>query len=327
MTDLALVTGATGFVGSALCRTLLDSDIKVRALHRSSSNLKQLQDLPVTFFQGDILDAGRMAQACEGVRWVFHAASESAYWRNPGAVRSSAVEGTRNLAEAALDAGCERLILTSSLAALGVPEGDELLTEDHSFNLPEDRFPYGAAKYHAEQVLMQVVEHGLDAVIVNPSLILGPGDVNAITGSMVIEAARGLGFFYLDGGFNYVHIDDVARGHLAALRQGKRGKRYILGGQNLSHYQAFSILAEVVGRRTPWLKIPNWILNPAAWLIDRVGGFVKLPFNTDQMRMSKHFLYCDIGPARRELGLAEPIPFRQAVEDTYRWYIDEGMLD
>jgi dihydroflavonol-4-reductase len=306
---------------------LLDSGLRVRALHRPGSNRKNLQDHPVDYFQGDILDRERMVEACEGVRWVFHAASESAYWRNPQAVRNTAIEGTRNVAEAAMEAGVERMLFTSSIIAMGLPEKGELLTEDHKFNLPEKRFPYGAAKYQSERVLLELVEQGLDAVIVNPTLILGPGDLNAITGSMVIEAGRGWGFLYLDGGANYVHIDDVARGHLAAIKVGERGKRYILGGENLPHHQAFSILTKVVGRRPPWLKIPGWIVPPAAWLIDQLSGLVRLPFNADQLRMSAHYIYCDIEPARADLGLTAPLPFEQAVEDTYQWYLDEGMLE
>ena len=327
MTDLALVTGATGFVGSALCRALVDSGLRVRAMHRSSSNLKNLQDLSVEFFQGDILDQEGMYEACRGVRWVYHAASQSAYWRNPTTVKQTAVDGTHNIAEAALATGVERLIFTSSLSAMGVPAEGELLTEDHTFDLPETQFPYGAAKRQAELTLLDLVDQGLDAVIVNPTIILGPGDLNLISGSFVVEAARGWGFFYLDGGTNYVHIDDVAQGHLAALRIGERGKRYILGGENISFFEAFSVLAHVVGRRQPWLKIPGWVVPPTAWLIDHLPGFMRLPFDGNQLRMSLNYLYCNVDPARHELGLGAPTPFRQAVEDTYGWYLDEGMLD
>lgn len=326
MTDLALVTGATGFVGSALCRTLLQTGVQVRALHRPSSNLKNLQQLSVEYFEGDILDPESMHKACSGVRWVYHAASQSAYWRNPESVRQSAIEGTRNISEAALTAGVERFIFTSSISAMGVPRQSELLTEEHTFNLPETRFPYGAAKRQAELILMQAINRGLDAVIVNPTLILGPGDRNMITGSMVIEAAHGWGFLYLDGGENYVHIDDVAQGHLAAAKRGERGQRYILGGENLPHRQAFGILTQVVGRRPPWLKIPGWVVPPAAWIIERLAPLLKLPFDASQLRMSRHCLFCDVDPARRKLGLEAPIPFRQAVEDTYRWYLQEGLL-
>jgi dihydroflavonol-4-reductase len=326
LTDLVLVTGATGFVGTALCRTLLDFGMRVRALHRASSNLKNLEGLTVEIFEGDILDRESMDRACHQVRWVFHAASQSDYWRNPETVRQTAIDGTRTVGEAALAAGVERLIFTSSLAAMGVPLKGELLTEDHRFNLPEAQFPYGAAKHQAEVVLQQLVEQGLDAVIVNPTIILGPWDINQISGSMVTEAARGWGFFYTDGGVNFVHILDVAQGHLSAARLGRKGTRYILGGENLSHEEAFTILNEVVGRSRPWLKIPGWIIPPLAWLVDHLPRWVGLPLDGNQLRISIHYLYCDSNPARSALKLDAPRPFRQAVEDAYHWYIQEGIL-
>ncbi|TFH33804.1 MAG: NAD-dependent epimerase/dehydratase family protein [Anaerolineales bacterium] len=326
MTDLALVTGATGFVGSALCRTLVDSGMGVRALHRPSSSLKNLEGLSLDFFEGDILDRARMDQACVNVRWVFHTASNAAYWRNPASVKQTAVEGTRNVAEAALAAGVERLVFTSSIAAMGLPAGSEFLTEAHRFNLREDQFPYGAAKYQAELALHEIIGRGLDAVIVNPTIILGPGDVNLISGSLVTEAARGMGFFYLAGGGNYIHIDDVAAGHLAAAEHGQCGQGYILGGENLAHKDAFTILNQVVGRPPPWLKIPGWVVPPAAWLIDRLRRWIQIPIDGDQLRMSRAYLYCDIAKAQKELLRDKPISFRRAVEDAYRWYLQEGII-
>lgn len=300
--------------------------MRVRALHRTSSSLKNLEGLSVELFQGDILDRERMDQACADVLWVFHAASQSAYWRNPESVKQTAIEGSRNVAEAALAAGVERFIFTSSIAAMGLPDDGELLNEEHVFNLPEEHFPYGAAKRQAELVLLEMVARGLDLVIVNPTIILGPGDANQISGSMVTEAARGWGFFYLDGGENYIHVDDAARGHLAAALHGEKGKRYILGGENLSHHEAFTILTQIVGRPRPWLKIPGWIIPPAAWLIDRLPRMIQLPFNGDQLRLSRKYNYCDISRAIQALNLDTPASFRQAATDAYHWYLKEGVI-
>lgn len=300
--------------------------MRVRALHRQSSQLKILKSLSVDLFEGDILKRKTIDRACDGVRWVYHAASQSAYWRKPGSVIQTATEGTRNVAEAALAAGVERLVFTSSIAAMGVPLQGELLTEEHSFNLLEGDFPYGASKRQAELILLEVVNRGLDAVIVNPTIILGPGDVNQISGSMVTEAARGWGFFYLDGGENYIHVDDVARGHLAAALHGEKGKRYILGGENLTHLEAFTILTQIVGRPRPWLKIPDWIIPPAAWFIDRLPRWIRLPFNGDQLRLSRKYIYCDISRAIKALNLEAPNSFRQAATDAYNWYLQEGVI-
>ena len=182
------------------------------------------------------------------MRRVFHVAAQAAYWRQrPEDVIRAAVDGTRHVVDACLRAGVQRLVLTSSLAALGVPLGDELLTEAHVFNLSPDRFPYGYAKRQAEIEAVQRAGADLQVVIVNPSIVLGAGDVHQISGSLIVQAARGRTFLYTGGGTNIVHIDDVAAGHLAAAERGRHGERYILGGENLTHRELFTLLAEIVG--------------------------------------------------------------------------------
>jgi dihydroflavonol-4-reductase len=256
----------------------------------------------------------------QGADWVFHAAAESAYWRNPEQVVSAAIAGTCNVVRAARAAGVRRLVLTSSLAALGVPTGEEWLDERHSFNLPPHRFPYGFAKHRAEQEAVRLAEGSPEVVIVNPSAVFGPGDRKPISGSLVVEAARGLGFVYVDGGWNVVHIDDVVRGHLAAARLGRPGERYLLGGENLTHRQSLEIIAQVVGRRPPWLRLPGWSVGPLAWLVDRLRPVGRLPLDGNQLRLSRRRLFCDLSKSRRELGLPDPIPFRQAVQEFWDWY-------
>jgi dihydroflavonol-4-reductase len=220
----------------------------------------------------------------------------------------------------------ERFIFTSSLSAMGIPEKNELLTEAHEFNLSPEMFPYGAAKYAAEKIVREKVAQGLDAVILNPSLVLGPGDLNQITGSMVVEAARGWGFFYVSGGANYVHISDVARGHVAAALHGEKGQRYILGGENISHKDAFTTLTEIVGRRPPWLHIPDWLVRVGARALKLLPRFPFLPFDANQLRLSQNHIYCAIHPARQALGLGEPLSFRQAAQDAYEWYLQAGII-
>jgi dihydroflavonol-4-reductase len=326
LTETVLVTGATGFIGAALCRALCSQGLKVRALHRSTSSLAALQDIEVERVVGDILDPESLAPAMRGARWVFHTATQSDYWRQPDRVWRSAVDGTRNVVEAARATKVERLIHTSSLAAVGVPDEGELLDEQHAFNLPRNRLPYGHAKHHAEQQALERAGDGLDVVIVNPSVVMGAGDIHQISGSMVVEAARGLGFVYTDGGVNVVHIADVVDGHLAAAQRGRSGERYILGGENLTHRRIFTILADIVGRRPPWLRIPGWAITPAAALLDLIGHVVRLPMNGDQLWMSGHLVFCDTTKARTELGLAAPRPFRQAAQEAYDWYRAQGVI-
>jgi dihydroflavonol-4-reductase len=325
LTETVLVTGATGFIGAALCRALCSEGLSVRALHRSTSSLAPLQDLELERVVGDILDPDSLTPAMRGARWVFHTATQSDYWRQPDRVWRSAVDGTRNVVEAARAAGVERGMHTSSLAAVGIPDKGELLDEKHAFNLPRRRLPYGHAKHQAEKQALASAGD-MDIVILNPSVVMGAGDLHQISGSMVVESARGLGFVYSDGGVNIVHITDVVDGHLAAARRGRTGERYILGGENLTHRQTFTVLADIVGRRPPWLRIPGWAITPAAALLDLLGRVVRLPMNGDQLWMSRRLLFCDTTKARTELGLAPPRPFRQAAKEAYDWYRAQGVI-
>jgi dihydroflavonol-4-reductase len=325
--DPVLVTGASGFIGSAVCRHLVQRGFKVRALHRPASDLSGLQGLSVDRQAGDLFDPEGLARAADGARWVFHVAAVAEYWRQrPEQVIRGAVEGTRNVVRACVQAGVERLILTSSLAALGIPEHGELLTESNVFNLPVKRSPYGYAKRQAEIEALQAAGESLQVVIVNPSIVLGAGDVHQISGSLVIQAARGRTFLYTRGGTNIVHVDDVADGHLAAAERGRSGERYLLGGENLTYLQLFTLLAEVVGGRAPWLLIPDWVIRPAAFLIDLIRRVVPLPLEGNQLRLSRQRLYCDTSKARQELGLTQTRSARQAIVEAFAWYRARGVV-
>jgi dihydroflavonol-4-reductase len=321
-----LVTGATGFIGSQLCRALAAEGRHVRALHRRTSSLKALDGVAVDLHVGDILDPASLEPALRGVSLVFHTAAQSAYWRRPQDVLQAAVDGTRNVVEAARRAGVRRVVLTSSVAALGVPAAGELLDEAHPFNLPPGRFLYGFSKARSEEAARQAAGSDLELVIVNPSIVLGAGDVNRISGSIILESARGRAFVYTDGGANYVHVDDVTAGHLAAAARGRPGERYILGGENLTHRQALTEVARVVGRRPPWLRIPGGLVPPLASALDLVGRVVATPLIGAQLRMSRHRLWVDTSKSHSDLGLAAPRPFSLAVQEAYDWYRSAGMI-
>lgn len=326
MPETALVTGATGFVGSALCRALLAQGMRVRAFHRPTSSLELLAGLTVEHVLGDILQPATLAPACAGVEWVFHAATEAAYWRRPQHVVQTAVEGTRNVVRAARQAGVTRLLLTSSLAALGVPAPGALLDETHPFNLPSRRFPYGYAKHVAERAALDEAGSALDVVIVNPAVILGAGDLHEISGSLITQAARGWAVVWMDGGWNVVHIDDVAEGHLAAMRRGRPGERYLLAGENLTHHETLCVAAEIVGRPMPRIHLPSWSVPLLAALVDAVRLVAPLPLDGNEVRLSRHYLYCDASKAQRELGWSPRRTFREAAQDAYDWYRARGVI-
>jgi len=325
----ALVTGSTGFVGANLCAALVEHGWSVRALHRASSRLDALARVPVEHAIGDVTEPGTLVEAMRGCDVVFHVAAVADYWRqNVEKLYRVNVEGTRAVCQAALEAHISRLVFTSSAASLGVPRRGQLADESHEFNLPPQRFRYGHSKLLAEGVVREFVGRGLDAVIVNPAVILGPGDLNQISGSIIVEVARRhVPSVYPPGGTNYIDVADVCAGHIAAAERGKTGERYILAAHNLTHRQVLQTICEIVGVPGPRWEIPRALIRPLATLLDLAGKLSPrpLPMNGDQLRLSAEFIYFDARKAVCELGLPQT-PFRKSVERTYNWYREHGYL-
>ncbi|MBS9532894.1 NAD-dependent epimerase/dehydratase family protein [Mycobacterium sp. M1] len=326
----AFVTGGTGFVGSNLVAALADRGIAVRVLRRSTSPMAALAGVDCETVEGDVLDpVERLAEAMADCDWVFHTAAISDYWRYRTRTRLYAtnVDGTRNVATAALRAGVERFVYTSSLGSLGVPQRGRLLTEADQFNLRPRQFPYGHSKFQAEDEIRAAVEAGLPAVMVNPSVVIGPRDVNRIAASMVAEAASGRLRVAAPGGVNFVAVDDVVAGHIAAAERGRVGERYILGGENLTFKEAFTTVCEITGTRGPSMVLPRWTIPVAAAGISVARAVVgpRLPIGAQQMRLSAAEIYADPGKSHTELGVPFT-PFRTALQAGYEWYRDNGYL-
>jgi len=325
----ALVTGSTGFVGANLCAALVQRGWSVRALHRASSRLDALQDVTVEHAIGDVTEPETLIEAIHGCDVVFHVAAVADYWRQSvDKLYRINVDGTRAVCQAALDAKVHRLVFTSSVASLGIPRPGQLADESHQFNLPPERFRYGHSKLLAEGVVRDFVARGLEAVIVNPSIILGPGDLNLISGSIVTEVASGhVPPVYPPGGVNYIDVADVCVGHIAAAERGRAGERYVLAAHNLTHREAMQIVCEVAGIPGPRFELPRALIRPLAAMIDLAAKLLRRPLalNGDQLRMSGEFIYFDAGKAARELSLPQT-PFRQTVERTYQWYKSHGYL-
>lgn len=326
----AFITGGTGFVGANLVQALNQRKIPARVLLRSTSSQKALEGLHYETVTGDVLDEpDALAEAMEGCEWVFHVAAVADYWRQERDLLYHVnVDGTRHVLQAAQRAGVERFVHTSSLAALGLPEKEgQLLDETHSFNLPPDSFPYGHSKALAEEEVRMATEQGLHAVIVNPSIILGPRDVNEISGTLILEAARGILRFTVPGGGNFIDVADVAAGQIAAAERGRRGERYILGNHNLTHTEAAGVVCDVVGRKPPLVTIPGWLLPPAAQLIGAARALfgIRRPPDEHQVRLMGAFVYADNQKAVSELSLPQT-PFRDTVQRTYNWYNQNGYV-
>ena len=326
---LCLVTGATGFVGSAVVRALLAQGQSVRVLARPASDRRNLARLRVEIAEGRLEDTASLAAAVAGCRYVFHVAADYRLWvPDPAAMFRANVDGTRALMEAALAAGVERIVYTSSVATLGLVAGGE--ADEETPSGPEDMIgPYKGSKFAAEAVVREMVAaRGLPAVIVNPSTPIGPGDVKPTpTGRIIVEAARGKMPGYVDTGLNVVHVDDVAVGHLLAAERGEIGRRYILGGENLGLAAILADVAEAVGRKAPRLKVPYAVVLPVAVGAEVIARVTRRePFITlDGARMSRKKMFFSSARAMRELGY-RPRAAGVAIADAVAWFEANGYL-
>lgn len=324
----ALVTGGTGFIGANLVDGLTAAGHTARVLRRRSSRLDVLEGLSYEDAIGDVLDFGSLVPAMTDCDWVFHVAGVSDYWRyGVKWLYQVNVEGTQNMLRAAQAAGVKRLVYTSSIAALGVPPAGKVADETEDFNVSPRRYPYGHSKHLAEQEVRRAASEGFEAVIVNPSVTIGPRDLNKVSGSILIEVKRGLVRFYLPGGTNYVAVEDVVAGHIAAAEHGRPGERYILGCENLSHRQVIDTIVQVSSAPRPRFTFPRWAIEPTALAVTVARRLLgkRVRVNADQVRMAGAELYFRPDKAIRELGLPQT-PFQVAVERAYRWFRDHGYL-
>jgi dihydroflavonol-4-reductase len=324
----ALVTGGTGFVGSHVARALVAAGHQVRVLHRATSRLDALAGVEYESVSGDILEADALQRACAGCDWVFHVAAVADYWRSDTSRMFKAnVDGTRLVLEAARAAGVKRVVFTSSAAAVGSRPDGQPADETIAFNLSPEQFPYGYSKVLAENVVADAVKQGQDVVIVNPVVVMGPGDLNLISGSFILQIKR-LGWTVpiTSGGVAVIDVRDVARMQIAAAEHGRAGERYILTTANYAYRDWFAMIAEVVGVARPRLQLPDFLLPIVAGGIDlarRVG--VNAPVDANQTRMGAKNIFFDGKKAWTELG-APQIDMRRSLQDTYQWYLQHGYI-
>lgn len=328
-THLTLVTGATGFVGSAVLKALAAAGERVRVLVRPASSRLNLADFPCEVAEGDMTSPAAVEAALQGVRRLYHVAADYRLWtRRPDDLRRANVEGTRVVMEAALAAGVERIVYTSSVATLRAAHGAAV---DETAPLAEAEAigAYKQSKVAAERLVEQLVaERGLPAVIVCPSTPIGPRDIKPTpTGRMVLEAAQGKIPAFVDTGLNLVHVDDVAAGHLLAMEHGRVGERYILGGQDASLRQMLAEIARLTGRPAPRFALPRAPLYPLAYAAEWVASLTgKAPMLTrDALTMASHHMFFSSAKAECELGYrARPYP--EALADAIAWFREAGYL-
>ncbi len=324
----ALITGASGFVGAAVLRRLVLEGVPVRVLARPGADDAAWKDLPdIEVVEGDLCDPASLERAVLGCRWVFHVAADYRLWvPDPEIMYRANVDGSETLLRAALAAGVERIVYTSSVAVLGLRSDGQPSTEETPSSIDDMIGHYKRSKFLAEErVRVLCREQGAPIVIVNPSTPIGPADRKPTpTGRMVLEAAAGRMPAYVDTGLNVVHVDDVAMGHWLALQYGKPGERYILGGDNLSLRAILTRISGLTGRPSPRFRVPRRLLYPIAWVSEawvRWRGSGLPLVSVDELRMAAHHMYFDSRKAEQELGYTHR-PAEEALRDAVAWFAE-----
>jgi dihydroflavonol-4-reductase len=325
-----LLTGATGFVGSAVARVLAARGHRLRLLVRPTSDRRNIAGIDGEVVLGDLTDAASLARALSGCRYLVHVAADYRFWvPDADAMLRANVDGTVAIMRAAIGAGVERVVHCSSVAALGLTGDGTAADEATPANEAEFIGTYKRSKFLAERAVMDLVrQEGLRAVVVNPAAPVGPRDIKPTpTGKMIRDAAAGRVPAYIDTGLNVVHVDDVAEGHALALENGRVGERYILGGENLLLKDLLALVAEVVGKRPPRIELPEAVVWPVAAVMEafaRLTGIAPM-MTRDHLKMARKKMFFSSAKAMRELGYA-PRPVRSAIEDAVVWFRANGVL-
>jgi dihydroflavonol-4-reductase len=327
MSARVLVSGGNGFVGSAVVRALLRRGYAVRALVRQSGNLASLAGLEVEIVRGDLLDPPSLERALQDCQGLFHVAADYRLWtRDPHAIHAANLRGTHNILLAARRSGVGRIVHTSSVATLGLHADGLPADEDAPARCADMIGAYKRSKYLSEALARRCAKAGNDIVIVNPAAPVGPRDHKPTpTGRMLLDAARGRMPAWVDTGLCVVHVDDVAEGHVLAYERGRCGRRYVLGGENLSLHDILAIVAGLTGRHAPWLRLPHAAILPVAHIAEawaRVSG--QAPgITVDGVKLARHRMYFSSRRAEIELGYCAR-PAREALADAIQWFRDNG---
>jgi dihydroflavonol-4-reductase len=326
-----LITGATGFVGSAVVRQLIQAGHSVRALIRAGSDLRNLAGLELETVTGDLTDSPSLDRALAGCSILFHVAADYRLWASrPKEIYDVNVTGTRNIMAAAGRAGVSRIVYTSSVATLGLTRNGTPADENTPVSLTDMVGDYKRSKFLAEAEVKRLADdEALPVVIVNPSTPVGPRDIKPTpTGRIIVDAASGRMPAYVDTGLNLVHVDDVAAGHLLALERGKIGERYVLGAVNLSLKEILAEIAAVVGRKPPRVRLPHNLVLPVAYLSEawaRVTGGDEPRVTVVGVRLAKKKMFFTAEKAERVLRF-KPRPIQEALRDAVAWFQENGYL-
>jgi len=324
----AMVTGASGFVGANVARTLVERGRSVRVFVRGSSHRGNLEGLDAEVVEGDLRDAESVARAVRGCDEVYHVAAEYTFWSNDSAsMYQSNVQGTKHVMDACLQGGVGRVVYTSTVGTIGLAsvDGDAMGARDEQTPLAEGQLSghYKRSKFDAEKVVLDYAVRGLPVVVVNPSAPVGPWDRKPTpTGQILVDFMLGKMPAFVDTGLNIVHVRDVAEGHVLAAEKGRVGERYILGHENMSLARILETLGRLTGKRAPTMRIPYGVAYAAGWLSTRLADLVThrppaIPL--ESVKMAKRYMFFSSAKAVSELGMPQTPPER-AFADALDWF-------
>lgn len=324
----AFVTGATGFLGFHVARVLAEQGADLRLLVRSTSNVKNLEDLNCETVCGDLRDSNSLDKAMAGCDVVFHVAADYRLWvRDPAEMYCSNVEGTRSILEAARKSRVRCVVYTSSVATIGFTGNGRLADEDSPVSLADMIGHYKRSKFMAEQIAMEAGRQGMRVVTVNPTTPVGEHDVKPTpTGRIVVDFLKGKFPAYVETGLNLVDVRECARGHVAAMEKGKTGERYILGGENLTLKQILDQLGAIAQLPSPRVKLPYFVAYAAGLVDQNFSGRLlgREPRATvETVRMGRKKMWASSGKAERELGW-KIIPAEDALRRSVEWFRANG---
>ena len=322
-----LVTGANGFIGSAVVRLLLNQGHSVRVLVRPNADRRNFEGLELDVIEGDLTDIDSLKRAVTGCNLLFHLAADYRLWiPYPDTMYKTNVDGTRNLIMAATDAGVEKIVYTSSVATLGINEDGTSSDESTPVSIEEMTGHYKRSKFIAEQEVNKLIkEYSSPVTIVNPSTPVGARDIKPTpTGKIVLDTIRHRMPAYVDTGLNIVHVDDVAKGHLLAMEKGEIGQRYILGGDNMTLASILEYICISQNMPPPTIKLPHNLVLPIAWFMERIADIThKEPRATvDSVNMSKKMMFFSSEKAREKLGY-QSRPGVEGLKDAIDWFNSE----
>lgn len=327
----SLVTGANGFVGSAVVRCLLAAGHEVRCLTRPGCDQSNLDGLQVEISVGDLRDHESLKRAMVNCENLFHVAADYRLWvPDPETMYDINVKGTQALLLAATKAGIKRIIYTSSVATIGLNYDGSSANEETPSSIDQMTGHYKRSKFLAEQVVQSFTKkYDLNSVIVNPTTPIGPRDLRPTpTGRIVVDTLRGRMPAYMNTGLNIAHVDDIAQGHLLAYMHGRPGERYILGGENMSLLQILQTIDEIRGKKIKRINIPTKLILPMAWIMEKVATITNVEprASVDSVHMAEKKMFFSSEKAIRELGY-QFRPAKSAIKDAITWFENNGYCD